>query len=84
MYELSMMHGSGLKNESNKKRGKGKSDANIKAPAGPSSVTSIASTSSPSKLSLAKSLQEALITMAGTSEDQFNKIWANACNALGN
>jgi hypothetical protein len=72
------------KNDYNKKRGKCKSDANIKAPSGPSSVTPVASSSSASKLSLAKSLQEALTTMAGLSEDQFNKIWENACNALRN
>jgi hypothetical protein len=40
--------------------------------------------SSASKLSLSKSLQVALVTMAGISDDQFNKIWANACSALGN
>ncbi len=36
------------------------------------------------KLSLAKSLQEALMTTAGLTEDQFNKIWESCCNALGN
>ena len=43
-----------------------------------------ASNASASKLSLAKSLQEALTTNAGLSEDQFNKIWADACSASGN
>jgi hypothetical protein len=71
-------------NEYNKKKGKGRSDANIKAPVGPSFVTPIASTPSASKLSFAKSLQEALAMTAGLSQYQFNKIWANACNALGN
>jgi hypothetical protein len=81
--QLSITHRNNNK-MSTKKRGKGKSDANIKASAGPSSVTSIASTLSAFKLSLAKSLQDALTTMAGLSEDQFNKIWENACNALRN
>ncbi len=49
----------------------------------PSAAASTASTNA-SKLSLAKSLQEALTTTAGLSEDQFNKIWQNCCNALGN
>jgi hypothetical protein len=37
-----------------------------------------------SKVSLAKSLQEALPTTAGLTKDQFNKIWEGCCNALGN
>ena len=37
-----------------------------------------------SKLSLAKSLQEALTTTAGLSEDQFQKIWQSSCDASGN
>jgi hypothetical protein len=37
-----------------------------------------------SKLSLAKSLQEAMTTTAGLTKDQFNKIWESCCNALGN
>ncbi len=36
------------------------------------------------KLYIAKSPQEALTTTAGLTEDQFNKIWENCCNALGN
>jgi hypothetical protein len=40
--------------------------------------------SSALKLSLSKSLQAALVTTAGISEDQFKKIWADACNASGN
>jgi len=36
------------------------------------------------KLSLSKSLQSALMTTAGISEDQFKKIWADACASLGN
>ncbi len=37
-----------------------------------------------SKLSLAKSLQEALMTTAGLTKDQFNKTWESCCNVLGN
>ena len=40
--------------------------------------------SSAAKLSLSKSLQAALVTTAGFSADQFQKIWAEACNELGN
>jgi hypothetical protein len=39
---------------------------------------------SAAKLSLSKSLQAALVTTAGISEDQFKKIWNDACNASGN
>jgi hypothetical protein len=35
------------------------------------------------KLALSKSLQAALVTTAGLSADQFQKIWADACNELG-
>jgi hypothetical protein len=35
------------------------------------------------KLSLAKSLQEALTTTAGLSKDRFSKIWDKCCNDLG-
>jgi hypothetical protein len=45
---------------------------------------SLINDSSTAKLSLLKSLQAALMTTAGITEDQFNKIWANACNASGN
>jgi hypothetical protein len=37
-----------------------------------------------SKLSLLKSLQSALMTTGGISEDQFKKIWADACASLEN
>jgi hypothetical protein len=37
-----------------------------------------------SKLSLSKSLQSELMTKAGISEDQFKKIWDDACASLGN
>jgi hypothetical protein len=36
------------------------------------------------KLALSKSLQAALVTTAGITEDQFNKIWTDACSASGN
>ncbi len=66
-------------------KGNGKpTTTNEKPPAGPPSTTPAASAASTSKLSLAKSLQEALTTTVGLSEDQFNKIWADACNASGN
>jgi hypothetical protein len=45
---------------------------------------SIINDSAASKLSLSKSLQSALVTTAGLSESQSNKIWADACSALGN
>jgi len=35
-------------------------------------------------VSLSKSLQAALVTTAGLSADQFQKIWSDACNELGN
>jgi hypothetical protein len=68
-----------------RKKGNGKpTTTNEKPSAGPPSTTPAGSAASSSKLSLAKSLQEALTTMAGLSEDQFNKIWANACNVSEN
>jgi hypothetical protein len=45
---------------------------------------SVVNDSSATKLSLSKSLQAALVTTAGISEDQFKKILDEACNALGN
>jgi hypothetical protein len=36
------------------------------------------------KLSLSKSLHAALVTTAGLSAEQFQKIWAEACNESGN
>jgi hypothetical protein len=50
----------------------------------PTTTPSISNDSSASKLSLSKSLQAALVTTAGITEDQFKKIWAEACNASGN
>jgi hypothetical protein len=37
-----------------------------------------------SKLSFSKSLQSALMTKADISEDQFKKIWDDACASSGN
>jgi len=50
----------------------------------PAVTPSVSNDSSASKLSLSKSLQAALVTTAGLTEDQFKKIWAEACSALGN
>jgi hypothetical protein len=73
----------GLFNSRKKSNGK-PTTTNEKPSAGPPSTTPAASAASTSKLSMAKSLQEALTTTAGLSDNQFNKIWENACNALGN
>jgi len=54
-------------------------------PAGkPTRPPSVSNDSSASKLSLSKSLQAALVNTTGITEDQFKKIWAEACNASGN
>jgi hypothetical protein len=74
------------KDELNKRWGKKSGSSNTQA-ATPTSVPSDAASTvstNTSKLSLAKSLQEALMTTAGLSEDQFQKIWQNCCDALGN
>jgi hypothetical protein len=74
------------KDELNKKRGK-KSGTGSTPAVVPASVPSNAAatiSTNASKLSLAKSLQEALTTTAGLTEDQFQKIWQNCCDALGN
>ena len=42
------------------------------------------STPGAAKLSLAKSLQEALATTTGLTDDQFTKIWDKCCSASGN
>ena len=36
------------------------------------------------KMALSQQLQSALVTQAGLSEDQFKKIWDDACSQLGN
>jgi hypothetical protein len=55
-----------------------------KATGKPTTTPSVSNDSSALKLSLSKLLQAALVTTAGISEDQFKKIWAKACSALGN
>jgi hypothetical protein len=70
-----------MKADYKKKKG-GNIDAKV-----PNLTTPAASTLNPhtaTKLSLAKSLQEALTTAAGLSKDQFYKIWDECCNDLGN
>jgi hypothetical protein len=52
------------------------------APTGAASKSSNIGDSS--KLSLLKSLQSALMTKAGISEDAFKKIWDEACASSGN
>ncbi len=70
------------KKASYKKKKGGSTDAKV-----PNSTTPAASTlnlHAATKLSLAKSLQEALTTIAGLSKDQFSKIWDKYCNDSGN
>jgi hypothetical protein len=53
----------------------------------PSSASNAATKSNignSSKLSLSKSLQSALMTKAGISDDAFKKIWEDACASSGN
>jgi hypothetical protein len=74
------------KDELNKKRGKksGSSNTQVASSASvPSSAATTVSTNA-SKLSLVKSLQEALMTTTGLTGDQFQKMWQNCCDALGN
>jgi hypothetical protein len=59
----------------------GKEKATTPAPA-PTPKPSL--TPSAKKLSLAKSLQEALTTTAGLTDNQFNKTWESCCSALEN
>jgi hypothetical protein len=62
----------------------GSKDTQSTTPASTPSVAASTVSTSASKLSLAKSLQEALTTTARVTEDQFNKIWQNCCDFLGN
>ena len=50
----------------------------------PAATPSVSNDSSALKCSLSKSLQAALVTTAGISEDPFKKIWVKACSASGN
>ena len=74
------------KDELNKKRGKNSGSSNTQAAtlkSVPSATASTASTNA-SELSLAKTLHKALATTTGLSENEFQKIWQNCCDALGN
>ncbi len=55
----------------------------VTTPKVPTSVSG-STDSSAAKLSLSKSLQAALVTTDGLSADQFQTMWAEACNVLGN
>jgi hypothetical protein len=75
------------KDELNKKRNKksnGTASEASSSTTAPSNPASTLNTAAASKLSLAKSLQEALTTTAGLTEDQFQKIWQTCCDASGN
>jgi hypothetical protein len=70
------------KSSLNRQHGKGgKEKAANPAPAPPPKPSL---TPSATKLSLAKSLQEALMTTAGLTDNQFNKICESCCSSLGN
>jgi len=61
----------------------GPKEHTVTTPKVPTSATG-SSDPSAAKLSLSKSLQAALVTTAGLSADQFQKIWADACSESGN
>ena len=67
-----------------KKDGKWKWSTKASMDVKPNSTAATVFNNPASKLSLSKSLQAALVTKTGISEDQFNKIWSDACNASGN
>jgi hypothetical protein len=60
---------------------KGRNNSTESAPINgkPKASALVINDSATSKLLLSKSLQAALVTTAGLTEDQFNKIWADAC-----
>ncbi len=66
-------------NRQRRKGGKEKATTPASAP-----THKLSSTPGTATLSLAKSLQEALTTTVGLTDNQFNKIWENCCSALGN
>jgi hypothetical protein len=69
----------------NKGRKGGATASTLNRTAGkPATTPSVSNDSSALKRSLSKLLQAALVTTAGISEDQFKKIWAEACSASGN
>ena len=49
----------------------------------PKANVSSTAPASDSKLALSKSLQAALLTTAGLTQDQFQKIWDDACKNIG-
>jgi hypothetical protein len=61
----------------------GPKNSTVATPKAPTPVSG-STDSSAVMLSLSKSLQAALVTTADLSADQFQKIWAEACNELGN
>jgi hypothetical protein len=65
---------------------KGRNNSTESAPINgkPKASASVINDSAASKLLLSKSFQAALVTTAGLTEDQFNKIWTDAYSALGN
>ena len=67
-----------------KKDGKWKPSTKALNNAKPNPTAAIVLNNSALKLSLSKSLQAVLVTKTGISEDQFNKIWSDACNDSGN
>jgi hypothetical protein len=88
MYVTHKPENHGLWLEQRRKGKKGSSRKKFPSTKGATKPTkptsSVPNNSSALKLSLFKSFQAALVTTAGISEDQFNKIWADACSALGN
>jgi hypothetical protein len=77
-------HGAWLEHKTalNRQRGKGGKEKATTPASAPTPKPS--PTPGAAKLSLAKSLQEALTTTTGLTDDQFTKIWDNCCSALGN
>jgi hypothetical protein len=61
----------------------GSKNSTVTTPKAPTPVSG-STDSSAAKLSLSKSLQATLVTTAGLSVDQFQKIWAEACNESRN
>jgi hypothetical protein len=72
------------KNEFKQYRGKKNGPSTTTPAPAPTSTPASTPSTNASKLSLAKSLQEALTTTAGLSEDQFQKIWQKCCDSSGN
>jgi hypothetical protein len=72
------------KEKENRKKGKSNSANYAPATSEKPKPASVLNNSAASKLSLSKSLQAALVTTAGITENQFKKIWKDACNASGN